>query len=347
MNIGVIVAAARLKVMKLNKTGKTGRILGEVEEGFAQGLTAGDTFIFAGELLGFVRIRDLIVEASPNTGGGEPKIPAYAGGQMPLSTFLADGVRHVLSTPSSWRKLPAETREWLRLQQAFSIIPPDDTLLIEHFPRGRLHHTVFYTFEGRRAGQTLALLLTRRMERQGFKPISFTVTDYGLAIATLEPIPEDEAEALPSPDIPGDALEDWIMDAAMLRRSFRHVAIVAGLAEQQHVGQRATVRQLTVNTNLIYDVLRRHEPDHILLTVARRDAERELLDLKRLSDMLARFQGRLLYHGLDRASPLAIPVLTEVRTEQVRGAGVEVLLAQAAMARDAEQMMEDVRAALA
>ncbi len=346
MNIGVIVEAARLKVMRLNKTGKTGRILGEVEDSFAQGLTAGDTFIFAGELLAFVRIRDLTIEARPAT-GGQPKIPAYAGGQMPLSTFLADGVRHVLSTPSTWRRLPAETREWLRLQQAFSVIPPEDTLMIEHFPRRRLRYTVFYTFEGRRANQTLGLLVTRRMERRRLKPVSFTVTDYGLAIASLEEVGEDAAKALLSPDILGDDLEEWIMESAMLRRSFRHVATVAGIAEQQHVGARATMRQLTVNTNLIYDVLRRHEPDHVLLTVARRDAERELLDLKRLSDMLQRFASRLLYFALDRASPLSVPVLTEVRTEQVNGAGVEALLSQASMALEAEQMIEDVRAALA
>ncbi len=185
MNIGVIVEAARLKVMKLNKTGKTGRILGEVEESFAQGLTPGDTFIFAGEMLAFMRIRDLTIEARP-AAGGEPKIPAYAGGQMPLSTYLADGVRHVLSTPSSWRRLPRDVREWLRLQQEFSIIPPEDSLLIEHFPRGALRHTVFFTFEGRRANQTLAMLVTRRMERQNLKPVSFTVSDYGLAIANLE-----------------------------------------------------------------------------------------------------------------------------------------------------------------
>ncbi len=346
MNIGVIVEAARLKVMKLNKTGKTGRILGEVEESFAQGLTAGDTFMFAGELLAFVRIRDLIVEARPVT-GGQPKIPAYAGGQMPLSTFLADGVRHVLSTPSAWRKLPAEVREWLKLQQEFSLIPPEDALLIEHFPKRRLYYTVFYTFEGRRANQTLGLLVTRRMERQGLKPVSFTLTDYGLSIAHLEEVGEDAAKALLSPDILGDDLEEWIMDAAMLRRSFRHVATVAGLAEQQHVGARATMRQLTVSTNLIYDVLRRHEPDHVLLTVARRDAERELLDLKRLSDMLLRFSDNLLFHALDRASPFAIPVITDVRTEQVHGAGVEALLAQAQMALEAEELIEDVRAALA
>ncbi len=346
MNVGVIVEAARLKVMKLNKTGKTGRMLGEVEDYFAQGLTAGDTFIFAGELLSFVRIRDLILEARP-ANGGQPKIPAYAGGQMPLSTFLADGVRHVLSTPSLWRRLPGDVREWLQLQQQFSIIPPGDMMLIEHFPRRRLRYTLFYTFEGRRANQTLGLLVTRRMERLGLKPISFTLSDYGLSIASLEEIGEETAKGLLSPDILGDDLEEWIMDAAMLRRSFRHVATVAGLAEQQHAGARATMKQLTVSTNLIYDVLRRHEPDHVLLTVARRDAERELLDLKRLADMLTRFSDRLLYRALDRATPLSIPVITEVRTEQVQGAGVEMLLAQAQMAHEAEEMIDDVRAALA
>jgi ATP-dependent Lhr-like helicase len=348
LNIGVIVEAPRLKVKRVSGSGRSlgGRILGEVEESFAQGLTAGDTFMFAGEVLAFIRIRDLTIEARPAT-GVEPKIPAYAGGQMPLSTYLADGVRHVLSTPAIWRRLPKEVRGWLKLQQAFSLIPPEDTLLIEHFPRGRLYYTVFYTFEGRRANQTLGLLLTRRMEREGLKPVSFSLTDYGLSIASVGEIGEDQAFGLLSPDILGDDLEEWMMDAALLRRAFRHVAVVAGLAEQQHTGRRATSKQLAVSTNLIYDVLRRHEPDHVLLGVARRDAERELLDLKRLADMLQRFSGRLTFKPLSCASPLSIPVLTDVRTEQVRGAGLEALLAQVGMDEDAEQMIEDVRAALA
>jgi len=345
MNIGVIVEAPRLKVQRLNKSGAGGRILGEVEEYFAQGLTLGDTFMFAGEVLAFVRVRDVTLEARP-VRGGEPKIPAYAGGQMPLSTYLADGVRHVLSKPATWRRLPKDVRDWLRLQQAFSLIPPEDTLLIEHFPRGRLFYTVFYTFEGRRANQTLGLLVTRRMERLGLKPVSFTLTDYGLSIASVGEIAEDAAFALLSPDILGDDLEEWILDAAMLRRAFRHVAVVAGLAEQNHTRKRTTSRQLAVSTNLIYEVLRRHEPDHVLLEVARRDAERELLDLKRLADMLHRFSSSLIYKALECASPLSIPVLTDVRTEQVRGAGLEALLAQVSIDEDAEQMIEDVRAAL-
>jgi ATP-dependent Lhr-like helicase len=238
-------------------------------------------------------------------------------------------------------------REWLDLQQRFSIIPPEDKLLIEHFPYRKARATIFYTFEGRRANLTLGLLITKRMERAGLKPISFMLTDYGLCIITLEEVGEDAAKALFSPDILGDDLEEWIMDSSILRRSFSHVARVAGLTEQQQIGGRATVRQLTVSTNLIYDVLRRHEPDHVLLSVARRDAERELLDLKRLSDMLTRFSGDLIYKALDLASPLSIPVITDVRTEQVQGSGAEMLLAQASIAEDAEALIEDVRAALA
>jgi ATP-dependent Lhr-like helicase len=348
LNVGVIVEAPRLKVKRMSgKSPGGGRVIGEVEENFAQGLTSGDTFMFNGEILAFIRIRDTAIEARSVPGGVEPKIPAYAGGQMPLSTYLADGVRHVLSTPSTWRHLPSEVREWLKLQQEFSLIPPEDTLLIEHFPRRRLNYTVFYTFEGRRANQTLGLLLTRRMERDGLKPVSFSLTDYGLSIASVGEIGEDRAFALLSPDILGDDLEEWMMDAAMLRRSFRHVAVVAGLAEQNHTKRRTTSRQLAISTNLIYDVLRRHEPDHILLGVARREAERELLDLKRLADMLMRFDGRLIFRALECASPLSVPVLTDVRTEQVRGSGLEALLAQVSMNEDAEQMIEDVRAALA
>ncbi len=346
LNIGVIVEAPRLKVMRVSgKAPGRGRILGEVEESFAQGLTAGDTFMFAGEILAFERVRDLTIEARPAP-ATDPKIPAYAGGQMPLSTYLADGVRHLLSTPSNWRRLPKDVRDWLKLQQEFSLIPPENALLIEHFPRGPLHHTVLYTFEGRRANQTLGLLLTRRMEREGLRPVSFTLTDYGLSIASVGEIEEDQALALLSPDILGDDLEEWMMDAAMLRRAFRHVAVVAGLAEQQHTGRRSTSKQLAVSTNLIYDVLRRHEPDHVLLGVARRDAERELLDLKRLADMLQRFSGQMVFKQLECASPLSVPVLTDVRTEQVKGAGLEALLAQVSIDEDAERMIEDVRAAL-
>ncbi len=345
-NIGVIVEAARLKVKRLSGAGRGGRVLGEVEEYFAQGLTPGDTFFFAGEILSFIGIRDMTLEARP-AAGGEPKIPAYSGGQMPLSTFLADGVRALLAQPQDWRALPVDVQEWLDLQARFSNIPSTDRLLVEHFFEQRLFRTVFYTFAGRRANQTLGMLVTRRMEHLGLKPISFQITDYGLVISGLSAISRDHVAQFLAPDILGDELEEWILDSPMLKRSFRHVATVTGIVEQQNNTARKTMRQMTVSTDLIYDVLRRHEPDHILLQVTRRDAERELLDLKRLSELLNRFQNRVLFMELSRASPFSIPVLTDVRTEQVRGAGIEHILAQASIQHEAEEMMEEVRAAVA
>ncbi|ADP71323.1 DEAD/H associated domain protein [Rhodomicrobium vannielii ATCC 17100] len=345
-NIGVIVEAARLRVMRLSGKGRGGRVLGEVEEYFAQGLTPGDTFFFAGELLAFVGVRDMTLEARP-AAGGEPKVPAYSGGQMPLSTFLADGVRDLLADPAQWSTLPPDVREWLDLQARFSAIPRADRLLVEHFLEGRFYRTVFYTFAGRRANQTLGMLITRRMEHLGLKPISFQITDYGLVVSHIAPATSDHVAQFLAPDILGDELEEWILESPMLKRSFRHVATVTGLVEQQNNAARKSMRQMTISTDLIYDVLRRHEPDHILLKVTRRDAERELLDLKRLSELLTRYRDRFLFIELSRASPFSIPVLTDVRTEQVRGSGVEHLLAQAAIMHDAEDMMEEVRAAVA
>ncbi len=344
-NIGVIVEAARLKVKRVSGAGRGGRILGEVEEYFAQGLTPGDTFFFAGEVLAFVGIRDMTVEAKPAS-GGEPKVPSYEGGQMPLSTFLADGVRALLAQPEEWRNLPGDVREWLDLQARFSIIPDPGTLLVEHFFHRRFHHTVFYTFAGRRANQTLGMLITRRMEHLDLKPISYQITDYGLIISGLSPVKREHVAQFLAPDILGDQLEEWISESTMMKRSFRHVATITGLVEQQNNAARKTMRQMTISTDLIYDVLRRYEPDHILLAVARRDAERELLDLKRLSELLTRFQDRWRFQTLDRASPFSIPVLMDVRTEQVRGAGIEHILAQASLQHEAEDLMNDVRVAV-
>lgn len=343
-NIGTIVEAARLKVKRLNKSGR-GPTIGEVEESFAQQLTAGDTFFFAGQVLEYIAVRDMFLEcrAAP---AKEPKIPTYAGGQMPLSTYLAQGVREVLHDPVQWSSLPEEAQEWLRLQQDYSQIPKPDALLVEHFPRQKRHHTLIYTFEGRKVNQTLGMLITRRMERMGLKPISFSVTDYALSLVGMRAISEVQAHMLLNPDIMIDELEEWIVESPMLKRSFRHVAMITGLTEKRMQGERKTMKQVTFSTDLIYDVLRRHEPNHVLLHVTRQDAERELLDLRRLSQLLLRYENAITFQPLDRASPMAIPIIVDVRREAVHGEGVEELLEQISRQTAAEELMDEVRDAL-
>ena len=251
-------------------------------------------------------------------------MPAYEGGRLPLTTHLADGVRALLADPGQWRDLPPPVQEWLRLQRYASLLPGKEGLLVESFPRGPHHYLVAYCFEGRNAHQTLGMLLTRRMERAGLKPLGFVATDYVLAAWSLEPA--RAVDELFDQDMLGDDLESWLAESSLMRRTFRNVAIIAGLIERKHPGHEKTGRQVTFSADLIYDVLRKHQGDHLLLRAARADAASGLTDIRRLGDLLARIKGRISHRRLDRVSPLAVPVLLEIGREAVQGSALDQLL---------------------
>jgi ATP-dependent Lhr-like helicase len=255
-------------------------------------------------------------------------VPAYEGGRLPLTTNLADRVRGLLQNPPSWGVFPEGVQQWLKLQKARSRLPGRSDLLVETFPRGDRWYLVAYCFEGRNAHQTLGMLLTKRMERAGYAPLGFVATDYVLGVWSAEQ-PRDVARLFDQ-DMLGDDLESWLADSSMLRRTFRNVAVIAGLIERHHPGAEKTRKQVTVNSDLIYDVLRRHQPDHILLRATRADAAGGLTDLSRIAGMLARIKGRIVHMVLSRVSPLAVPVLLEIGRESVRSdADEEKLLAEA------------------
>jgi len=311
MNIGTIVEAPLLKV---RLAGRGGAALGEVEENFANGLREGDTFMFAGRLLRFIRIRDITLECAEG-GTGTPAVPAYAGTRMSLTTNLAARVRAMLHDPGAWHLFPEQVREWLMLQQDRSELPGPDNLLVEIFPRQGRWYMVAYAFEGRNAHQTLGMLLTRRMERFGYAPLGFVATDYVIAVwSAAEP---RDIGGLFDTDMMGDDLEAWIAETSMLRRTFRNVAVIAGLVERHHPGAEKNRRQVTVNTDLIYNVLRKHQPDHVLLRATWADARGGLTDLGRLALMLERAGRELRVRRLEKVSPLAVPVLLDIGREHV------------------------------
>src|SRR5690606_36980044 len=246
---------------------------------FVNGLVPGDTFMFAGRLLTFQGIRENSVIASPAVEGEAPEVPAYARGRVPLTTNLADRARAPLSDCPRWGDLPPPAAEWLRIQQWRSEMPPSQGVLVETVPRGDREYLVAYTFEARNAHQTLGFLLTRRMERAGLGPLGFVATDYVIAVWSLRPV--TDVDALFDEDMLGDDLEAWMAESSLLKRTFRHVAVIAGLIERKLPGAEKTGRQVSFNADLIYDVLRRHEPDHILLRATRADAARGYTDVSR------------------------------------------------------------------
>lgn len=320
-----------------------GRILGEVEEWFIEQLVPGDTFIFAGEVLRFEGLRDMeaLVTRAP---GAAPKIPTYEGGKFPLSTYLADRVRRILASPQERRKLPAPVRDWLALQARKSLLPQASEVLVETFPRGRSHYLVCYPFEGRLAHQTLGMLLTRRLERLGARPLGFVANEYALAVWGSRDVGGMIAsggldlEQLFDEDMLGDDLEAWLAQSNLMKRTFRICAVIAGLIERRHPGQEKSGRQVTVSSDLIYDVLSRHEPDHVLLQAAWADAATGLLDIARLGDFLKRIKGRIRHIALEQVSPLAVPVLLEIGMETIPGEAREDVLREAS-ARLIEEAM--------
>ncbi len=322
LNLGTIVEAPLMKV-KL----RGGPVLGEVEEWFLSTLRPGDAFLFAGQVLRFERIAGVAAEVTRG-GQGDPRVPAYAGSRMPLSTHLAERVRAILADPRRWPMLPESVQDWLRLQQAKSALPDADGLLVESFPRGGKWFLVAYCFEGRLAHQSLGMLATKRMERLGWGPLGYVATDYALVIwSAYEP---EDARALFVEDLLGEELEEWIAESSMLRRTFRHIATIAGLIEKHHPGVEKSRKQMSVNADLIYDVLRRHEPQHILLRATRAEAAHGLTDVRRIGALLARAKGRVQHVKLDRVSPLAVPALIEEGREWVAGGAEDALLAEAA-----------------
>ena len=345
MNVGAIVEADTLKVRLVRAaahrptpgapryTGaltRAGRVLGEIEEYFLETLAPGDTFLFGGEILALQGVVEN--EAHVRRAVGEaPKIPSYAGGKFPLSTYLSQRVRAMLGDPAQWRALPDEVRDWLTLQQERSRLPGADDLLVETFARGGRHYLVCYPFEGRLAHQTLGMLLTRRMERGGLKPLGFVANDYALAVWGLEDCGGADMDVLFARDMLGDDLEAWLQESALMKRTFRNCAMISGLAPRRTPGAEKTGRQMTISTDLVYDVLRRHQPDHIVLQAAYDDAATGLLDIARLSDMLARVEGRIEHRPLARVSPLAVSIMLEIGREPVYGEARDETLRRAAL----------------
>ncbi|TFV45628.1 ligase-associated DNA damage response DEXH box helicase [Bradyrhizobium niftali] len=345
LNVGTIVEEPMLKVrlVRSRSTGsgstgaiaRGGRVLGEIEEYFIEGLTAGDTFVFGGEVVRYEALAEDQVYVS-RANDKDPKVPSYMGGKFPLSTYLAERVRRLLDDRRAWNGLPEQVRDWLSLQKDVSRVPGVRELLVETFPRGSKHYLICYPFEGRLAHQTLGMLLTRRLERGRARPLGFVANEYAVAIWGLGDASfmirngELDLDALFNPDMLGDDLEAWLAESALMKRTFRNCALISGLIERRFTSEDKSRRQVLFSTDLVYDVLRKHQADHVLLRAARADAATGLLDLRRLGGMLARIQGRITHRELDHVSPLAVPVMLEIGRESVYGEAADELLAEAA-----------------
>ena len=329
LNAGVIVEQPLLTVRFRN-----GRSLGTIEEGYASTLSPGDHFYFSGLSLEVEQFKDtdIIVHASAK----RARIVTYGGQRMSMSTHLASRVRQMLCDRNDWSRFPDDVRDWLEVQSERSVLPEPHQLLVETFMHEGQYFMVAYSFEGWNAHQSLGMLITRRMESAGLKPLGFVANDYALACYGLEPI--KDPRALFSADILEQEFTDWVESSYLLKTAFREVAVIGGLVERHHPGRKKSGRQVSFSTDLIYDVLRRYEPEHLLLRAAWDDARRRMTELGRLVRLVDRASATMLHIETGRITPMAVPLMVIVGREALpQGAEAdEVLLTQAeALAEEA------------
>lgn len=321
-NSGTILESARLKVKKRQGKKRHYTTIGSIEEAFVQKLQTGDTFVFAGEIVAYEKIHDMEVLVRSSQ-AKKAKIPSYTGGQLPLSTHLEKTIREILGR-HDWQQLPTDIQEWLRWQEQCSVIPQEHQHLIETFTHQDIFYTCFYTFAGRPVNNTLGMLISLAWEDQHYQPLAFNCSDYGLAIQTLKKVP-DVTQVLQKKALLL-RLDAWISQSQLAKRSFRSVATIAGLIERQLPGKRKTLKQVTFSSDLIYDVLLKYEPEHILLQATKQDTLDSLISLPRLEKHLDAIKDHLVLRDTGAPSPLSIPLLTTANQENIQGEALIALL---------------------
>ncbi len=322
MNIGTIQDTDTLKV-RLKGNFKP---LGEVEEAFAATLSPGDTFLIGGEIVRYENLKEMTVQVTRRA-DKQPKIATFLGTKFATTTQLFDRILAMFQQPD-WPQLPGHTADWLALQRKVSKMPERDRILVETFPHDSRSHSVFYSFAGRNAQQTLGMLLTQRMEDLGLNPIGFVATDYATMVWGLDeitdPAPLFDASSL------RDGFENWLSGNAVMKKTFRASATIAGLIERNLPQARKSGRQATFSSDILYDTLTKYDPDHLMLRITREEALRGLVDFGRIEEMIARTEGRIDHVTLKRVSPLAAPICLEPGRVPIKGEGRERLAEEAA-----------------
>ena len=315
IGIGTIVSDASITVRL-----KNGMALGHVEEGFIARLSPGDCFVFAGRALEFVRVHELTAWVKPAPARAA-LVPRWSGGQMALSTQLAEATRRLIAGAKHGRYASPElelVRPLLELQARWSALPGEREWLIEQIATREGHALFFYPFEGRLAHLGLATLFSYRLSRATPRTFSLTANDYGFGLLSATPVPLSLAELgklLAAPDVEADMLAG--LNAAELgRRQFREIARVAGLIFQGYPGEPHPARQLQASSALLYEVFAEYDPENLLLKQAVREVLERRLEAPRIGAALARLRGsRALLTRPARPTPFAFPLLVEMFRE--------------------------------
>ena len=311
LSMGTIVSDPMLKVKYM-----TGGYIGVVEESFISKLKQGDVFWFAGKALEYAQLKDMTVlvrrsKRKTNT------IPKWMGGRLPLSSQMSKmlreelelAVRDPLASPEITAIQPI-----LELQSELSLVPDQNTLLIEKTVSKEGSHVFFYPFEGRFVHEILGALIAYRISVS--YPISFSIAmnDYGFELLSDIDIPIEEvlAEDLFSMDNLKEDILTSINESEMAKRKFRDIASIAGLVFQGYPGKPITNRHLQATSGILYGVFKEYDPENLLLAQAQEESLTMQMEHDRLIEAVKRINNqKIILKYTNRFTPFAFPIMVD------------------------------------
>jgi ATP-dependent Lhr-like helicase len=318
MSIGTIVSDPAIEVVYQN-----GHTVGTVEESFISRLSRGDQFNFAGKTLEFIRMKELKAVVKKVQSKPTGVVPRWLGGSLPLSTQLSNWLRQCIHDAHAGDSSAPELEciaPLLELQGRWSRIPRQDELVIERTRTREGHHLFMYPFAGRPVHEGLAALVAYRLTQAEPNTFSMSYNDYGFELLSPEPPALEHAVAtgLFEYESLTEDIEASLNATELARRRFRGIARVSGLVFTGYPGQQKSLRDIQASSGLIFDVLRDHDPDNLLLRQARREVRTETLDHERLKDTLERI-GTSTLHIVDtpELTPFAFPIYVDRLRQRV------------------------------
>ena len=308
---------------------KGGRNIGTVEEYFISGIKEGDVFWFAGRPLQLVSIHDNTVFVK-NTKRKTGKIPAWAGGRMPLSSQMSTMLLRKLHEAANQDLFTDEELIQMKPifdhQRKYSMIPKENELLIEYFEDREGLHILCYPFEGRNVHEGMAGIIAHRIAQ--IRPITFSIgmNDYGFELLTDQSLDVESifSQELFAPEEVHEALNTTMNASQMTRRQFRDIAAIAGLVFTGFPGKPKKDRHIQATSQLFYNVFETYEPSNLLFRQALHEVMERKLEEGRLRDTLERIQSMdICMVNTCKPSPFALPLLAERIREKFSTESVE------------------------
>lgn len=309
-NLGTIIEEEMIPVVS-----KRGRRIGELEEGVGMKLKQGDVIALGGSsyLVEGYQKGQVVVTKSTRP----PTIPRWGKTRIPMSGELLAALQQVFAELESQAGQLRD--DWLdegqsqllldlyTLHTALAPWPTADVVQVELYststiPKRPFHLAraaasspflvIVYTFAGLLANHSISRLVAHRLEeRHNLTQCRMHTDELAFALFASQPFPssEEDWKLLLSPEGAVDELRRVVEDSHALRIAFRDTVVLGQMVLRTYYGDRKTARQLRLSHDLLFDVLRRHEPDHPLLQAAVQQVSTQFLHIPQALEWMTQF----------------------------------------------------------